>query len=138
MAELDLGRAVLVGHDLGGGVVQNRAVSNAQRCAALLLTNAIGYDSWPIPSVKMLRGMVPLVRRLPNAVVRSTIFGMLVARGHYNAAMARESMWLHRERYAGSGGRHFSPEDHAQATAAGIRSLLAGLDPITAGRAAPR
>lgn len=49
---LGIERAVLAGHDLGGGVVQIAAVRQPEACAGLFLTNAIGYDSWPIPSVK--------------------------------------------------------------------------------------
>jgi pimeloyl-ACP methyl ester carboxylesterase len=48
---LDIERAVLVGHDLGGGVAQIAAVRQPRRCAGLVLTNAICYDSWPIPAV---------------------------------------------------------------------------------------
>jgi pimeloyl-ACP methyl ester carboxylesterase len=47
-----MGRAVLVGHDLGGGVAQIAAVRAPGRCAGLVLANSIGYDSWPIPSVR--------------------------------------------------------------------------------------
>ena len=61
---LGIDRAVLAGHDLGGGVVQIAAVRQPAVCAGLFLTNAIGYDSWPIPSVKALRAMGALVERL--------------------------------------------------------------------------
>ncbi len=40
--------------DLGGGVVHIAAVRRRELVAGILLTNAIGYDSWPIPSVKMM------------------------------------------------------------------------------------
>ncbi len=52
---LAIDRAVLVGHDLGGGVVQIAAVTEPRRCAGLVLSNAVAYDSWPIPSVKVMR-----------------------------------------------------------------------------------
>lgn len=88
-------RAVLVGHDLGGGVVQIAAVSEPQRCLGLLLTNAIGYDSWPIPSVKVLRAGTGLARHMPAAMVKSGVLGMMMARGHDNDAMADESLEVH-------------------------------------------
>lgn len=95
-----LDRVVLVGHDLGGGVVQIAALRHPQRCLALLLTNAIGYDSWPIPSVKMLRAVGGLVRRLPAGVIKAGIFKMLMTRGHDDAHVARESLALHSAPYA--------------------------------------
>ncbi len=49
LRQLGIGRAVLVGHDLGGGVAQIAAARYPGLCTGLLLTNAIGYDSWPIP-----------------------------------------------------------------------------------------
>lgn len=95
-----LDRVVLAGHDLGGGVVQLAALRHPERCLGLLLTNAIGYDSWPIPSVKMLRAAGGLVRHLPPGVVKAGIFGMLMARGHDDAQVARESLALHWAPYA--------------------------------------
>lgn len=92
---LGLERVILAGHDLGGGVVQNLAVRHPERCAGLLLTNAIGYDSWPIPSVKLLRALGPVVRRLPAAAVKTGVFRMLMARGHDDADTARESLEIH-------------------------------------------
>jgi len=55
MDAIGVERAVLAGHDLGGGVVQIAAVREPGRCAGMFLTNSIGYDSWPIPSVKTMR-----------------------------------------------------------------------------------
>lgn len=41
MRELGVERAVMVGHNLGGGVAQIAAVRARERCAGLVLTNAI-------------------------------------------------------------------------------------------------
>jgi pimeloyl-ACP methyl ester carboxylesterase len=96
-------RAVLAGHDLGGGVVQIAALQAPERCAGLLLTNAIGYDSWPIPSVKMLRASGALVRHMPDAAVKAGVFRMLMARGHDDGDVADESLDLHFAPYAQHG-----------------------------------
>lgn len=96
---LDIGRAVLVGHDLGGGVAQIAAVRHPGRCAGLVLTNAIGYDSWPIPSVKMLQAGAPALRRLPAAAVYP-VMATLFARGHDQLSVARESLPVHWRPYA--------------------------------------
>ncbi|GHA79301.1 alpha/beta fold hydrolase [Cognatilysobacter bugurensis] len=100
---LQIDRAVLAGHDLGGGVVQIAALRAPERCAGLLLTNAIGYDSWPIPSVKMLRASGALVRHMPDAAVKTGVFRMLMARGHDDGDVADESLDQHFGPYARHG-----------------------------------
>lgn len=87
MNALEIQRAVLAGHDLGGGVVQILAVQNPDRCAGLFLTNSIGYDSWPIPSVRFMRAIGPVVARLPNGPF-STVFRTFLRRGHDDSSMA--------------------------------------------------
>lgn len=96
---LDIDRAVLVGHDLGGGVAQIAAVRQPERCAGLVLTNAIGYDSWPIPSVKALQAGAPVLRRMPPAAVYP-VLATLFARGHDQLSVARESLGVHWGPYA--------------------------------------
>ena len=98
MDELGIDRAVLVGHDLGGGVAQITAVRARERCTGLVLTNSIGYDSWPIPSVKFLRGGASVLRHLPARTIEA-VMGTLFARGHDNPTMARESLGVHARPY---------------------------------------
>ncbi len=100
---LDVGPVTLVGHDLGGGVVHIAAVRRPDLCAGLLITNGIGYDSWPIPSVKAMRATAPLLSRLP-AVALKPALGALLARGHDDAGMAKESLSVHFRPYAEHGG----------------------------------
>lgn len=97
---LGLDRVVLAGHDLGGGVAHILAVRHPERCAGLLLTNCVGYDSWPIPSVKLLRALGGVVRHLPNGVVKQGIFQMLMRRGHDDQGVASESLETHWAHYA--------------------------------------
>ncbi|HYY21396.1 MAG TPA: alpha/beta hydrolase [Thermoleophilaceae bacterium] len=91
---LGVGRAVLVGHDLGGGVVQIAAVEEPSLCAGLVLTNSIAYDSWPIPSIKLMRMLGPGVARTPTALFRR-VFAAFIAQGHDDSARARESAAAH-------------------------------------------
>ncbi|MFN2398125.1 MAG: alpha/beta fold hydrolase [Gemmatimonadaceae bacterium] len=100
---LRIERAVFGGHDLGAGVVQIAAVRHPERCAGILITNGIGYDSWPIPSVKLLRALGPVVRRLPSWTVKSGVFRMLMSRGHDDGRIARESLAVHWKPYAAHG-----------------------------------
>jgi pimeloyl-ACP methyl ester carboxylesterase len=103
LEQLGVERAALVGHDLGGGVVQVAAVRDPGRCAGLVLTNSICYDSWPIPSVRALRAAKPVTARLPMPAFRALV-GSLLARGHDDPVIARESLAVHLEPYQRHGG----------------------------------
>lgn len=98
---MSIGRAILAGHDLGGGVVQIAATRRPSVCAGLFLTNAISYDSWPIPSVKAMRAMGDLVRHTPDALLRLAL-GPLFARGHDSPTWRQESFERRRSLMAGS------------------------------------
>lgn len=103
LAHLGIERAVLVGHDLGGGVVHIAAVREPRRCAGLMITNGVGYDSWPIPSVKAMRAAAPLLSKLPAAVLKPAL-AMLLTRGHDTASQAKEALRVHFAPYAEHGG----------------------------------
>lgn len=103
LRELGVEQAIMAGHDLGGGVAQILAVRYPQLCAGLFLTNAIGYDSWPIPSVKALQASAALVKHLPDTAGKQ-ILRVLMYRGHEDAALVRESLELHWIPYARHGG----------------------------------
>jgi pimeloyl-ACP methyl ester carboxylesterase len=92
-------RAVLVGHDLGGGVAQIAAVSRPERVSGIVLCNSIGYDSWPIPSVKAMRAIGRLVERTPLGLFRR-LFPFLIHQGHDDSDRARESVEAHWPGYA--------------------------------------
>jgi pimeloyl-ACP methyl ester carboxylesterase len=104
LKHLGIEQAVLVRHDLGGGVAQIAAVRNPGLCRGLFLTNAIGYDSWPIPSVKMMRTAGPLVQLLPKPAFKQ-VFRTFIRRGHDDsrkAAEAAEVHWSHYQRHDGA------------------------------------
>lgn len=99
LATLGIERAIFAGHDLGGGVIQIAAVRRRPLCAGLFLTNAIGYDSWPILSVKALRAAASLVSHLLDTAGKQ-ILRILMYRGHDDSALAKESLDLHWAPYA--------------------------------------
>lgn len=84
-------------------MVHIAAVRRADLCAGLMLTNAVGYDSWPIPSVKLMQAAAPVLSRLPAAAIKPAL-GMLIARGHDDRSVARESLGVHYRPYAAHGG----------------------------------
>lgn len=103
LQEIGIKQAVFAGHDLGGGVVQNIAVRYPTLCAGIFLTNAICYDSWPIPSVKALGAASPLVEKLPNPLAKQ-ILRTLMLRGHDDASTAQAALDMHWRPYARNGG----------------------------------
>ena len=100
---LGIQQAVLAGHDLGGGVAHIAALRNPARCRGLFLTNAIGYDSWPIPSVKAMRIAGPVVSHLPDPAFKQ-VFRSFLHRGHDDSARAEEAMQVHWPHYEGHDG----------------------------------
>ena len=103
MGELEIDEAIIVGHALGGGVVQIAAVNHKERCSGLVLANSIGYDSWPIPSVKAMNAARGLLASLPLAVFRA-LFISFIRRGHDDPIAAREAVDTHWPHYAGADG----------------------------------
>ncbi|RZU34501.1 alpha/beta fold hydrolase [Blastococcus saxobsidens] len=93
---------VLVGHDLGGGVAQIAATRAPGRFSGLVLTNAVCYDSWPIPSVKAMRSAAPALRYLPESLLYPS-FVQLIHRGHDDRARALESIGVHWQHYVAHG-----------------------------------
>lgn len=103
MRHLGIEQAVLVGHDLGGGVVQIAAVRQPNLCCGLFLTNAIGYDSWPIPSVLALKASAPLMEHLPRPLFRLLVLSLLY-RGHQSRSAALEAYRVHIAPYLAADG----------------------------------
>lgn len=100
---LGIAPVVAVGHDLGGGVVQNLAVKHRGLVRGLVLTNAISYDSWPIPLVKALRALGGMVERLPGAAVRPILWPLMVL-GHERPEQTRAGLAAHAPPYLRHGG----------------------------------
>lgn len=94
MREVGVERAILAGHDLGGGVAQIVAVEHPERVSGLVFVNTISYDSWPIPPVKGLRAAGIVTERLPNAAIKG-IVSTLFRLGHDSGKAADEAMSVH-------------------------------------------
>lgn len=110
LRHLRIDQAVLVGHDLGGGVVHIAAVRRPDLCGGLLITNGIGYDSWPIPSVKAMRAVSPLLSRLPALVLKPGL-AALIGRGHDTFALGKEALGVH---YGPTPGTAAAPRWHGR------------------------
>lgn len=98
LAALGVDAAVLVGHDLGGGVAQIAAVQHPERCLGLVLVDSVGYDSWPIASLKALRAGGALFAHLPLELLQLS-FAPLFYRGHSSRQFARLCLSVHAQPY---------------------------------------
>lgn len=47
LAELDVDRCTLVGHDIGGAIAQLFSVAHGPHVSELMLIDTVSYDSWP-------------------------------------------------------------------------------------------
>jgi pimeloyl-ACP methyl ester carboxylesterase len=102
MREVGLESALVVGHDLGGGVAQILAAQRPELVEGLVLTNSISYDSWPILPVKALRTLGPAVERMPTPLFRA-FYGAFLRPGHDSAERTRESFRAHWPYYEAAG-----------------------------------
>jgi len=124
LRHLNLDSVVLVGHDLGGGVAQILTTRERERIAGLVLTNAISYSSWPIPSVKAMQRMAAGLRLLPDTALYP-MFVTLLRRGHDNPARAAESIGIHWRHYVAHGA---APSLMRQMSALNVQDTLAVAD----------
>lgn len=99
-----LERAVVVAHDLGGGVAQNLAVKHPERVEGLVFTNAICYDSWPVAPVKVVRALGGAFEHMPGGMFRQT-FRLFMHQGHDDPAQEEAALnahWPHYEQHGGA------------------------------------
>jgi haloalkane dehalogenase len=82
LESLDLQTISLVGHDLGGGIALRYAVHNPDAVEQLVLSNAVAYDSWPIPSITDLglpetarETSVEEAQEMLDGLLRDTLYG---------------------------------------------------------------
>ncbi|MGY2004776.1 alpha/beta fold hydrolase [Blastococcus sp. SYSU DS1024] len=83
---LGVDRAVVVGHDLGGGVAQILATTATDRVAGLGVVNGVCYDGWPVPVVRAMKGTWPALQLLPPPLLAGAL------------RPALRSLFVHQER----------------------------------------
>ena len=73
LEQLEIERATVVGHDIGGGVAQVLATRYPEQVERLGLVNSVCYDSWPIPEMQALKLAAPVVGYVPPGLTTKTI-----------------------------------------------------------------
>lgn len=71
--QLEIERATVVGHDIGGGVAQILATRYPEQVERLGLVNSVCYDSWPIAEMKALKLAAPVVGYVPPGLTTKTM-----------------------------------------------------------------
>lgn len=72
----------IVGHDVGGGVVQIFAVNYPEFLYDLTMVNSVAYNFWPVQPIVAMR--TPIVRQLAMATLDLGMFKLIVKRGLYH------------------------------------------------------
>ncbi|WP_222182986.1 alpha/beta fold hydrolase [Geminicoccus harenae] len=93
---LGIGQAVFVGHDYGGGVIQQLAVSDPGRFAGVVLSDSVAFDNWPVAGVRVARAMRGLVPHLPGFAARALFQAALANLGHADpqvGAVSSDLFW---------------------------------------------
>ncbi len=104
MDELRIERACLVGHGVGGGIVQSIAVRFPQRVSRLCLINSVMFGEWPTWRGRFARALAPIARFLPPSWVCAGVHWML-APGYADQEKATHDLDLFLRRFSGTPGR---------------------------------
>jgi pimeloyl-ACP methyl ester carboxylesterase len=105
LQHLGIERAVLVGHDLGGGVVQRMAVLYPEVCAGIMLTDCVAYDNWPVPPIIAARKLSGALEKMPPALLKCWLRRGIQSLGDKHNPVRRTSARLHAQPY----GQAFGP-----------------------------
>ena len=95
LRHLQIDRAVLVGHDFGGGVLQHFVLAHPEMCAGLVLTDSVAYDNWPVPAVRAARASREAIRLLPPMLIRPILVAALLNLGHSDTSRTMNSVQVH-------------------------------------------
>ncbi|SFI16741.1 alpha/beta fold hydrolase [Modicisalibacter xianhensis] len=93
-------RAVFVGHDVGGGVLQALLAAHPERFAGLVLVDSVAFDNWPVPMMKLVQQSHSLVDMLPPGVLKPLFHTGIRDLGHDDAGRGEESAALLWEPYS--------------------------------------
>lgn len=88
LERLGVADAVVVGHDVGGGVAQQLAFRFPRRVGRLCLMNTVCYDAWPVEM--MLQLGHPLAARRLSAGLEQKVLRLAMKRGPFEHTPAPE------------------------------------------------
>jgi pimeloyl-ACP methyl ester carboxylesterase len=100
LQHLGIERAIFVGHDIGGGVIQRLLVAHPALASGLVLADCVAYDNWPVATVRAAQRISGLIALLPPALIEPFFLGALANLGHDDRARGAESAAIHWQPYA--------------------------------------
>lgn len=83
-------QAIFVGHDYGGGVVQQLLVDHPQVVKGVVLADVVAYRNWPVPAVRAAQALAPVLGLLPSLLLKPVLY-MAVRNLHATRAYDGES-----------------------------------------------
>lgn len=129
--QLNVNRAIVVGHEVGGAIGLMLAVRHPLRVAGLCLVSSVGYADWPRKELRLARAMLPLTRTLPAGWLTSLLRTDL-HRGFLEPDRALRSSELYLRPFAGPEGRDALLEHLLQLDPADTLTLAPRLKDIVA------
>ncbi|WP_168169358.1 alpha/beta fold hydrolase [Kushneria phosphatilytica] len=88
-------RAIFVGHDVGGGVVQAMLAAHPEYCAGAVLVDSVAFDNWPVPAMAWGQRFNRVVATTPPALLRPGFTHCLSKYGHADESRGQASALLH-------------------------------------------
>ncbi|GAA1139639.1 alpha/beta hydrolase [Nesterenkonia lutea] len=85
---LGIDEAVVVGHDLGGGVAQLLATTSGDRIRGIGIVDGVTFDGWPVPVFAVMKALWPLVGAMPAPLLTAGLDRVL------------RSLFVHKDRAA--------------------------------------
>ncbi len=102
---LQVPRACVVGHEIGGAIAQRLAIEAPARVSHLGLVCSAGYECWPSRPLRAVRRLGGLGRRLPPALLHA-LLRREWHRGYARPDRGSRSTDLYLRPFAGAAGRN--------------------------------
>ncbi|MEP6618718.1 MAG: alpha/beta hydrolase [bacterium] len=131
MDALCIKSACIAGHHVGGGVAQMLAVHWPGRVSRLALIDSVAFTNWPTRDVRIVRALLPIVRRLPTKWLMPVLRAEL-ERGYVDPARAVHSIDKYQRPFASDIARSVFLQHVAALDAKETQSLAPRLEEITA------
>ena len=119
---LNIERACVVGHDVGGGIAQLLAVHAPARVSRLALIDSVGFARWPRRDVRLVRALMPITRRVPPSWLLPIARAHL-ERGYIEPLRAAHSLSKYQRPFASTEGRDVLMQHLAALDARATRTL---------------
>jgi pimeloyl-ACP methyl ester carboxylesterase len=102
---LGIARAVLVGHDMGGGISLDVALQAPARVSRLCLVNPTAVDAHPEAVPQLGRSLASVLRYMPSFVATSTLRSRL-RRGYVSTTRGSHSIDQYLRPFTSANGQH--------------------------------